>query len=208
MCEFSSERNDKRKKKMWEEGRKMDKWRTLMFGLETFLLDDFFFLSWQYSQVFYGNDPLLPWRQASGWTLVATECDSAGEALYSNKGKQIYTALHLDCCPPCLKRQEDEQDTKEKKKARQKMISRTVLKGGLPRLFLTSSLFSRRRTTVFHSCFCWLKAGMRVVHNMYHEPSLLVSATVLFCTFAVPLSFSPKIQHLPSTYTFLFFTGH
>lgn len=27
---------------------------------------------------------------------------------------------------------------------------------------------------------------------MYHKPSLLVGATVLFCTFAVPLSCSPK----------------
>lgn len=63
---------------------------------------------------------------------------------------------------------------------------------GSPRLFLTSSQYSRCSITVFHSCFSWFKAGTTMIHDMYHKPSLLVGATVLFCTFAVPLSFSPK----------------
>lgn len=63
---------------------------------------------------------------------------------------------------------------------------------GSPRLFLTSSPYSRCSITVFHSCFSWFKAGTTMNHDMYHKPSLLVGATVLFCTFAVPLSCSPK----------------
>lgn len=37
-------------------------------------------------------------------------------------------------------------------------------------------------------------------HYMYHKPSLLVGATVLFCIFAVPLSFSPEPNTFWSTY--------
>lgn len=86
----------------------------------------------------------FPWQQphlapkAMAWPCDASDgvdtccrCDTAGEAVYPNKGKKEENirggkiALHLNCqisvCTvaalPCLKRQEDKKDTKEKRRS-------------------------------------------------------------------------------------------
>lgn len=74
-----------------------------------------------------------------------------------------------------------------------------------PDSFLTSSQYNRCTLVVFLSLiFSWANAETTMVHIMYHKPSLLVVATVLFCTFAVlsPLVPNPTHVQKSSTYTF------
>lgn len=66
-----------------------------------------------------------------------------------------------------------------------------------PHLFLASSQYSRCGIRL--SLIMFQLAGKTVTHNMYHEPSLLVGATVLFCTFAVSLSLVPNPTPFLST---------
>lgn len=71
--------------------------------------------------------------------------------------------------------------------------------GSPPHLFLTSSQYSWVGVVTYLSLMFHL-AGTMMIHNVYHKTSLLVGATVLFCTFAVPLSFSPEPNTFWSTY--------
>lgn len=70
---------------------------------------------------------------------------------------------------------------------------------GPPHLFLTSSQYSRVGVVTCLSLMFHLDR-MTMIHNVYHKTSSLVGATVLFCTFAVPLSFSPEPNTFWSTY--------
>lgn len=204
--------------RMWERERELDRrvdskvyigegggrWRifqrlmTFLGGTPVVFLGHF--LCWQYSQVSAAVAPFFAPMDTSQWAVGWREGGHARRWKKKKKDISLQAFGRRDrhsCTIPKRK-------TRTVKRTHGKTDYHTCITGETqgpppPHLFLTSSQHSRVGVMACLSLMFHL-AGTAMSLYMYHKPSSLVGATVLFCTFAVPLSFVPEPNTFWSTY--------